>query len=107
MSVKKNKRIVERWNEEVFVQKKVDVIDELAHADYKHTTTGINGREEAKEAIRKAFAEGREFSGLDAIATIAERDYVVQVRKSGVVVYRLAGGKIIEDSVYNKPEPQK
>ena len=54
MSAKKNKRIVERWNEEIFARKNVDAIDELPHEDYKHTTAGIKGREEAKEAVRKA-----------------------------------------------------
>ena len=104
MSAKKNRAVVEGFNREVFVMKNTDAIDKYLHPDYKHSM-GLSGRDAAKEAFKKALEEGRDFGSIESIATIADGEYVVQQRKNGVVVYRLSGGKIIEDSWYTKATP--
>ena len=107
MSKRKNKKVIDRWNDEVFTKRNLEVMDELAHQDYAHTTAGVRGLDEAKKWIEDYFSAGKDFGTIEVIATVAEGDYVVQLRKNGVAVYRFLEGKILEDGWYSKPEIEK
>ena len=116
MSVEENKAIAKRWNEEVYNTGNVDVIDELAAANYIQYAQNQD-REAYKQGVikaRAAFSDG----GITIEDTIAEGDKVVvrwtmhgthigefwgipptgkKFTMSGISIYRIEDGKIVED----------
>lgn len=116
MSVKENKAIAKRWNEEIFNKGNVDVIDELAAENY------VNYAADSDRAGFKQWVIGTKaiFSDTNIAIkdTIAEGNKVVirwvmggiQTGKyagipptgqaftiSGISIYRIEDGKIVED----------
>jgi steroid delta-isomerase-like uncharacterized protein len=117
MSLEENKAIVKRWNEETINRRNLDAIDELADPNYVNhgaNTRGPTAYKQSLTAMLEAFSDG----GITIEDTIAEGDKVVirwkmhgthtgeyqgvpatgkKVTVTGISVYRLAQGKIVED----------
>ena len=116
MSVEENKAIAKRWNEELMNKGNLDIIDELGDVNY------VNHSDDSdRAAFRQSIAESQaSFSGggITIEDTIAEGDKVAirwtlrgthtgafmgvpatgkQVTFTGVSIYRIANGKIVED----------
>lgn len=116
MSEKENKEIVRRWNEEVYSERNLDVIDELAADDY------INHAGDVDRAGYKAFVAemlaAYDDSGITLGEIVAQDDKVAVSWRlhathtgeyrgmpatgkeevyQGVSMYRIANGKIVED----------
>jgi len=119
MNHETNKRVIARLYEEVFAQWKLDVIDEvisqefLAHGAPADASRGPEGFRQFYARLRAAFPDMR-YAVEDMIA---ENDRVVvrwrwdgthggyfrdvaptgkRVSLTGIAIYRLAGGKVIE-----------
>ena len=116
MSVQENKEIARRWNEEVYNNGNLDVIDELAADDYINHHTGRDraGHKRQTAEIQAAFSD----SGITLEEIVPEGDMVAVrwhthgthtdeymgvpatgkvITSHGVSMYRIAGGKIVED----------
>jgi len=116
MSTEENKAIARRWNEELFDKGNPDIVDELAHPDYVGHP-GMTARETFKQNMmqyRGVLSDAR--ITLDDV--IAEGDRVAfrwtahvthsgpymgvqptgkRLTWTGISIYRIAGGKIVED----------
>jgi predicted SnoaL-like aldol condensation-catalyzing enzyme len=105
MSVKQNKEIVRRWNEEIINGRKTEAFGEVLDENYTLHTLNMQGIEETKRHFTELFkkfpnwritiddmvAEG------DRVAvrmTFADNEKAVMEVMS---FYRLAAGKIVED----------
>ena len=119
MSTEQNKRNVQRWREEIWNKRNLNVIDELAAPDYIGHMAGIPGPVRGREALKQLFAAY--LAALDTHVTteflIAEGDMVVVrdtnwVKSTGAFqgipptgkeatvtstdIYRIVDGKIVE-----------
>lgn len=99
-----NKRIVERFVEEVPVRGNLDALDELVAEDYvQHNPQAGQGR----TGVREFFANLEQLLGDELDPTgdlqvnlIAEGDFVVRqaIRENGMLVdiWRVSGGVLVE-----------
>jgi predicted ester cyclase len=119
MSTEQDKRNVQRWREEIWNKRNLNVIDELAAPDYIGHMAGIPGPVRGREALKQLFAAY--LAALDTHVTteflIAEGDMVVVrdtnwVKSTGAFqgipptgkeatvtstdIYRIVDGKIVE-----------
>ena len=112
MSTETNKAAVRRFNEEVFNQGNEDVIDELCDSGYTNHFAGIHGREEFKEAVRKAKADSSFHVQVRIEGMIAEGDTVAVLvthtdsGKKQISYYRLVNGRIKDDWYFVQPPEQ-
>jgi predicted ester cyclase len=116
VSEQENKEIVRRWNEETYNERNLDVIDELAAADYiNHSGDVDRARYKAVATeILSAYTDG----GITLGEIVAQGDMVAVSWRlygthtgeymgvpptgreevyQGVSMYRIADGKIVED----------
>jgi len=118
MSAKENKAIVRRWNEVVNTGN-VKVLDELAGANYVlHSSGGTRSLEDLKKGLHTAGRAAFPDTRITIEDEVAEGDKVVirwtirgthkgeymgiaptgkQVTMTGISVYRIEKGKIVED----------
>ena len=119
MSTEQNKRNVLRWREEIWNERNLSVIDELAAPDYIGHMAGIPGPVRSREALKQLFAAY--LAALDTHVTteflVAEGDMLVVrdtnwVKSTGAFqgipatgkeatvtstdIYRIVDGKIAE-----------
>lgn len=119
MSTQENKQLVQRWREEIWNKRNLNVIDELAAPGYVGHMAGIPGPVRGREALKQLFAAY--LAALDTHVTteflIAEGDMVVVrdtnwVKSTGAFqgipptgkeaavtstdIYRMVDGKIVE-----------
>ena len=116
MSVEENKAIAKRWNDEIMNRGNVDVIDELAAANYINYASNAD-REAHKQWATELRAANSDL-GITIEDTIAEGDKVVvrwtmhgthtgeyqgipptgkEFTMSGISIYRIQDCKIVED----------
>jgi len=116
MSAEENKAIVKRWNEEIWNKENADIINELGDVNYINHANNHDRAAFRQWAVgfRASFSEG----GISIEDTIAEGDKVAirwtmrgthtgelmgipatgkQVTGTGISIYRIANGKIVED----------
>ena len=105
MSTDANKEIVRRWNEELFNQRQADANDRFLHPNYVNHSANFQGLAAAKEVFAKVL-ESAPTLHLQMDDVIAEGDTVVarwtwqesgKVTATGISIYRIEDGKIIED----------
>lgn len=116
MSIEENKAIVRRWNEELHNKGNVDIVDELADANYINHADGSD-REGFKRywlatdavfsdrsiAIEDLIAEGDKVVIRWTLKATHTGEYMgvpatgKQWGMKGISIYRLANGKIVED----------
>jgi predicted ester cyclase len=122
MSTEQNKRLVLRWKEELWGKRNLNVVDELCGPGYVGHITGVAGPVHGREALKQLIAAY--FAAFDIEDTpeflVAEGDIVVirdnyrfthegefqgipatgkQASITGTDIYRIAGGKIVEQWV--------
>jgi predicted ester cyclase len=56
MSTEENKALVLRWREEIWKNRNVDALDELAAADYVGHIAGLPGEVRGRDACKRMFA---------------------------------------------------
>ncbi|MFN2272393.1 MAG: ester cyclase [Anaerolineae bacterium] len=116
MSVEENKEIVRRWNEEAYNGRNPEVVDELAAEDYINHNSGAD-RAAHKQSVVDALAASSDLEitlediiaqeGMVAVhwrlAGTRTGEYRGQptsgekISYHGISMYRLVGGKIVED----------
>ncbi|MBN1580392.1 MAG: ester cyclase [Anaerolineae bacterium] len=116
MSIEENKAIVRRWNDEIINKGNVDIVDELAAANYVNHADGSDreGFKRYWKAVGAAFSNGN----IAIEDLFAEGDKVVirwmirathtgeylgvpatgkKMEMAGISIYRIANGKIVQD----------
>lgn len=115
MSTEENKAVVQRWMIEVLQNQNLDVLDEVLSPDYVNPAMGNVNREAMRGLLSQLGSAGTwRMSNIDLMA---EGDAVVArfvlevtpasgetVSANGLTYYRLAGGKIVEDDPFTRPD---
>jgi predicted ester cyclase len=122
MSTEQNKQLVLRWKQELWGKRNLNIVDELCGPGYVGHITGVARPVQGREALKQLIAAY--FTAFDIDDTpeflIAEGDMVVirdtyrfmhkgefqgipatgkQASITGTDIYRIAGGKIVEQWV--------
>ena len=113
MSVKENKAVAKRWNEEIINGRRLEALGEVLAQNYAHYdpsssswSPDAQGLDRAKEIVEAWWAEHPEASHVSVEDIIGEGDKVA-ARLTGyvegkptshtVVFHRFSGGKIVDD----------
>ena len=105
MSTEENKAIVHRWSEELFNQGHLEVADEIVAPTYRRHDPGdpfvVEGPEDLKRLVSmlRAQVPDLHISVEDVIAEgdkVVTRDTGAQGKLSGMQIFRLVDGKIVE-----------
>ena len=115
MSAEENKRVVNRFVQEILTAGKLELVDELLAPNYSNPSVGATSREAFKGVLSglKQAVPTRNFA---VEGSIAEGDSVViwgrmtftlsdgkKVPMRLLTRYRLANGKIVEDEPFSNP----
>lgn len=115
MSTEQNKAVVRRWMTEVLGGGRLDLIDEVLSPDYVNPAMGNANRDRMRGMLGELL--GMSTWRLSKIDLVAEGDAVVArfvlevtpkggapVSANGLTYYRMAGGLIVEDEPFTRPD---
>ncbi len=115
MSTEQNKAVVRRWMTEILEGGDLDLIDEVLAPDYVNPAMGNVDRAGMRALLAQLRSAGSWH--FPAIDLVAEGDAVVarftlevtppsggKVVAAGLTFYRLAGGGIVEDDPFTRPD---
>jgi predicted ester cyclase len=126
MSLEDNKNVVRRFINEVLTKGDISVVDQLVGPGYKNLFipeqgidafkqligTSVNAIPDTKYTIEDIVAEGDRvvvrftFSGTNTGSLMGSKPTGKHFSVPGLVFYRLANGKIVEDAPFTNPDLQ-
>jgi ketosteroid isomerase-like protein len=115
VSTEQNKAVVRRWMTEILERGNLDLIDEVLSPDYANPAMGNADRAGMRAILAQLHAAGP--WRFPSIELLAEGDAVVarfvlevtrpsgeKVAADGLTYYHLAGGMIVADDPFTRPD---